>query len=74
MVGDVKQAIYRFIGSDIGVFLARERAILALEEAGARIAMHTNYRTRPQVLGPLNALFARLWPLAGATAFLLSNR
>lgn len=62
MVGDVKQAIYRFIGSDIRVFLAQEQRILGRDEDGLRLPMHTNYRTRPQVLQPLNALFARLWP------------
>jgi ATP-dependent helicase/nuclease subunit A len=66
MVGDVKQAIYRFVGSDIRVFLGQEQRILSLGATGKRIAMMTNYRTRPEVLEPLNGLFARLWPL-GAT-------
>ena len=67
MVGDVKQSVYRFIGSDIRVFLAQERRILAQGPAGARLAMATNYRTRPEVLEPLNGLFSRLWPLAEET-------
>lgn len=61
MVGDVKQSIYRFIGSDIQVFLGQQRRIAELAQAGQRIPMHANYRTRPEVLHPLNALFARLW-------------
>jgi len=60
-VGDVKQSIYRFIGSDVQVFLAQENRLAALGEAGLRIPMSTNYRSRPEVLQPLNALFARLW-------------
>ena len=61
MVGDVKQAIYRFIGSDIRVFLAQERRVLDMGIDGKRIPMHVNYRTREEILEPLNGLFARLW-------------
>lgn len=61
VVGDVKQAIYRFIGSEVGVFLAQEARIASQGTDSLRIPMSTNYRTRPEVLGPLNALFARLW-------------
>lgn len=64
MVGDVKQAIYRFIGSDIQVFLGQEQRILGLDDhLGLRIAMQENYRTRPEILEPVNGLFSRLWPL-----------
>lgn len=63
MVGDVKQAIYRFIGSDVRVFLAQEQRITGLaREEGQRIAMADNYRSRSEVLGVLNAVFDRLWP------------
>ncbi len=68
MVGDVKQSIYRFIGSDVRVFLGQEQAVAALDAPeGLRIAMAANYRTRPEVLHPLNALFARLWTRADGT-------
>jgi ATP-dependent helicase/nuclease subunit A len=70
LVGDVKQSIYRFIGSDVHVFLDHQRDIAALGDAGQRIAMHANYRTRPEVLDPLNGLFARLWPSAPQNAML----
>ncbi|MHB9026821.1 MAG: UvrD-helicase domain-containing protein [Armatimonadota bacterium] len=60
-VGDVKQAIYRFIGSDVRVFLAQERRIADLGAGGQRIPMGLNYRSRPELLGILNGLFARLW-------------
>jgi len=63
MVGDVKQAIYRFIGSDVRVFLGQEEWIKKLPEAeGRRITMAENYRSRPEVLGVLNGFFAQLWP------------
>ncbi len=69
LVGDVKQAIYRFIGSDVQVFLDQERRIARLRTAGQRIAMTANYRTRPEVLQPLNALFTALWANEGADGF-----
>jgi ATP-dependent helicase/nuclease subunit A len=63
-VGDVKQSIYRFIGSNVGVFLARQRA---LQEAGKTVLpLDMNYRSRPEVLQPLNALFAQRWPVTPA--------
>lgn len=60
-VGDVKQSIYRFIGSEVAVFLGLEKRLSEMGDAGLRISMSTNYRTRAEVLQPLNALFARLW-------------
>ncbi len=66
MVGDVKQAIYRFIGSDVKVFLAQEQHISSMEADGQRITMAVNYRTRREILGALNGLFARLWPAESA--------
>jgi ATP-dependent exoDNAse (exonuclease V) beta subunit len=68
-VGDVKQSIYRFIGSDVAVFLAQEERLEALGDAGHRIPMGVNYRSRPEVLLPLNALFARLWGEAESFPF-----
>ncbi|MHB9129484.1 MAG: UvrD-helicase domain-containing protein [Armatimonadota bacterium] len=85
-VGDVKQAIYRFIGSDVHVFLQQELRIGNLGNDGLRIPMDTNYRTRPEILGPLNALFAQLWegdsraegflfePLAAGQSFISKDR
>ena len=64
LVGDVKQAIYRFIGSDIRVFLQAEKNIVTQSDNSLRIPMLINYRTRPEIIEPLNALFSQLWPLA----------
>lgn len=69
MVGDVKQAIYRFIGSDIHVFLEQEQRVIALEEQGIRIPMHTNYRSRAEILEPLNGIFAGIWAWDASVAF-----
>lgn len=57
IVGDPKQSIYRFRGADIQVFFA---ARARLEEQGARVLHLTeNFRSVPEILNPLNALFAR---------------
>ncbi len=61
MVGDVKQAIYRFIGSDVQVFLGQEARIAALGDKARRLAMSVNYRSRVEILGVVNGLFSRLW-------------
>ncbi|HOS43144.1 MAG TPA: 3'-5' exonuclease, partial [Armatimonadota bacterium] len=60
-VGDVKQSIYRFIGSDVRVFLDYEARLAG--DGEARLALRTNYRARPDVLQPINGLFAALWPV-----------
>ncbi len=60
-VGDVKQSIYRFIGSDVRVFLAYEERLIRENEA--LLALQTNYRSRPDVLQPINGLFAARWPV-----------
>ena len=53
LVGDVKQSIYGFRGADPGVFLdLRDR----LPEAG-RLPLTVNFRSRPEVLRFVNALF-----------------
>ena len=56
VVGDAKQAIYRFIGSDIGVFLEQERHILELGAQGERISMHANYRSRARIAGAVERI------------------
>ncbi len=62
VVGDVKQAIYGFIGSDISVFLGHEQNVLKQpDDKALRVAMHTNYRSRPEVLEPINAIFSSIW-------------
>ena len=56
-VGDPKQSIYRFRGADIGLFLrARER----FGPHGSWLALITNFRTVPEVVGFVNELFGSL--------------
>lgn len=61
LIGDPKQAIYRFRGGDVFTYLAAARS------AGAdqRHALAHNYRSRPAMLAAVQALF----DLAGPNAF-----
>lgn len=57
LVGDPKQSIYRFRKADIYTYLqARD----ALGESHV-YQLDTNFRSSPQLMGALNALFARDW-------------
>jgi ATP-dependent exoDNAse (exonuclease V) beta subunit len=64
-VGDAQQSIYGFRHADVELF---ERRGQALEAAGARQTLLTNFRSRPEILAALNLAFAdelgeRLSPL-----------
>jgi ATP-dependent exoDNAse (exonuclease V) beta subunit len=54
VVGDPKQAIYRFRRADIELF-ARVRA-----HVGHEVKLHTNFRSVPGILAYVNAVFASL--------------
>nr|MDQ2695004.1 UvrD-helicase domain-containing protein [Pseudomonadota bacterium] len=53
LVGDPKQAIYSFRGADIFAYLR------ARHDAGRRYTLDVNWRSDPQLLRALNALYAR---------------
>ena len=59
LIGDPKQAIYRFRGGDVHTYLA------AAASAEAAPPLAHNFRSRPAVLRAIEALYQR----AGATAF-----
>lgn len=59
MVGDVKQSIYRFRQAEPGLFLEKYHAYQA-GAAGVRIDLHQNFRSRSQVLEPVNEIFERI--------------
>jgi len=66
VVGDPKQAIYRFRGGDVTVF---ERARAELGRAGGReVAFTWNFRSRPALIDGFNRLFAWLMPHPEADA------
>ncbi len=60
IVGDWKQSIYRFRGADLDAF---ERAVdKVVKEGGTRVELQANFRSRPEVLEPLDAVFRELFP------------
>lgn len=59
MVGDVKQSIYRFRQAEPGLFLQKYRLYEDGEE-GVRIDLHQNFRSRKEVLAPVNEIFGRI--------------
>lgn len=59
LIGDPKQAIYRFRGGDVHTYLG------AASKADAAPALSHNFRSRPAVLRAIAALYAR----AGSEAF-----
>jgi len=50
-VGDEKQSIYRFRGADVSVFRT------LTEEAGCRLSLNRNYRSRPALIRAFNLIF-----------------
>lgn len=59
MVGDVKQSIYRFRQAEPGLFLDKYIRYQD-EKEGMRIDLHQNFRSRAQVLDPVNEVFGRI--------------
>ena len=55
MVGDVKQSIYRFRLANPNLF--RERIEAEEPEAGERIFLQENFRSRPEILQTVNTIF-----------------
>lgn len=61
MVGDVKQSIYRFRLADPSLFLEKYRTFEPLEGVqNRRIDLNQNFRSRPQILSGVNALFRQV--------------
>ena len=59
MVGDVKQSIYRFRQAEPGLFLGKYAAYVE-ENGGVCIDLHRNFRSRGEVLSPVNEVFGRM--------------
>jgi exodeoxyribonuclease V beta subunit len=57
LVGDPKQAIYRFRGGDVHTYLAARDAALAAGGDGAVHALDANFRSRPAALRAVAAVF-----------------
>jgi ATP-dependent helicase/nuclease subunit A len=59
VVGDELQSIYGFRHADLDVFRERRRAIEAADD-GEALALSGNFRSRPEVIGAVNAIGERL--------------
>lgn len=57
MVGDVKQSIYGFRMARPAIFMERYDEYSKNPEAGIKIELHNNYRSRPNVLACVNDIF-----------------
>lgn len=60
MVGDAKQSIYRFRNAELEAFLEKKTKIAA-DPDGLLLELTDNYRSRPELLGFINALFEEFW-------------
>lgn len=64
MVGDVKQSIYRFRLADPGIFIEKYLTYAPAETAAPgeprRVLLRENFRSRPEVLHAVNAVFRSL--------------
>ncbi|RWE61931.1 MAG: DNA helicase UvrD [Mesorhizobium sp.] len=63
MVGDPKQAIYRFRGADVGSY-AQARSAIERQWPGNIVQITANFRSRPDILTYVNRCFET--PLSGA--------
>jgi ATP-dependent helicase/nuclease subunit A len=60
VVGDPKQSIYRFRGADVETY---QRVREKMVSGGAKsLAIVQNFRSRPEIIEPVNMLFASNWP------------
>jgi ATP-dependent helicase/nuclease subunit A len=59
LVGDAKQSIYRFRNADLEVFLEKEKSFAS--GGGQAIPLNDNFRSRPEILDFVNALFEKIW-------------
>lgn len=62
MIGDPKQAIYRFRGGDIHAYLRAAGSV----SADSRISLAVNYRASANLVAACNAFYARAGSLLGA--------
>ncbi len=75
IVGDWKQSIYGFRGSDPSVLIRKEKSFE--KQKGERIALTQNFRSRAEILGEINSFFESLFsgvasvfePLEAASSF-----
>ena len=60
IVGDLKQSIYAFRGTQVEIFLEKEKSF-SESPGGRRISLAENYRARPSLIDFVNRFFEVLW-------------
>lgn len=68
LVGDPKQAIYRFRGADVGAYVEARTAFRALD-AGSVLSISTNFRSCAPILDYVNARFEAVLSGEGQPGF-----
>ena len=68
LVGDPKQAIYRFRGADVNAYV-RARAAFAAQNAGSILSISTNFRSCASILTFVNKRFQGVLARAGQPGF-----
>ena len=68
LVGDPKQAIYRFRGADIEAY-ALAKSVIAKSANGCLLAVTANFRSRPEVIEHVNQVFQEVLARPGQPGF-----
>ncbi|WP_320203688.1 UvrD-helicase domain-containing protein [Agrobacterium rosae] len=68
LVGDPKQAIYRFRGADVGAYV-QARTAFALQDADGLVAISTNFRSCASILTFVNERFEAILSTDGQPGF-----
>jgi ATP-dependent exoDNAse (exonuclease V) beta subunit (contains helicase and exonuclease domains) len=68
LVGDPKQAIYRFRGADVATYV-RMREIMLAADKEAVLSVSTNFRSLSSILDHVNAVFSEVLSVEGQPGF-----
>jgi ATP-dependent exoDNAse (exonuclease V) beta subunit len=68
LVGDPKQAIYRFRGADVESY-ALAKSVIAKAENGCLLAVTANFRSRPEIIAHVNRVFQDVLEKEGQPGF-----
>ena len=68
LVGDPKQAIYRFRGADVESY-ALAKSVIAKAKNGCLLAVTANFRSRPEIIAHVNRVFQDVLEKAGQPGF-----
>lgn len=68
LVGDPKQAIYRFRGADVATYV-RMREIMLAADPSSVLNVSTNFRSLPGILEHVNAVFEEVLSVEGQPGF-----